>query len=112
MNILLAIVTLIAAVLNTILFFKIWGMCDNVAKLKERFCDKKDNNIPEGLPLPDQIDTSSTLLAGQSVQRLSDGVVMLIDRTDGGNFACVSPNTRVWMGIYSRSQITPCAKEI
>ena len=37
------IVSIIVVILNVILFFKIWGMCDNVKRLTDRFCEGKVN---------------------------------------------------------------------
>jgi hypothetical protein len=43
---LIAIVGVIFGILNLILFFKIWGMCDNVKRMTEHFCGS-DNYYDE-----------------------------------------------------------------
>ena len=42
----IAIVTIAAAVLQIILFFKIWGMTNDVDKLKKKFVDHSHGNDP------------------------------------------------------------------
>lgn len=108
MQLITGLIILAVGILQIILFFKIWGMCNNVAKLTDKFCNNPANGVVnKRIPSPDKVDISSPLSAGQRVQRLSDGMVMIIDRTDGINFACVSTRDRSWLGSYSRSQITP-----
>ena len=39
----ISIITLVAAVLQIILFFKVWGMCNNVKRMTSHFCgEEKD----------------------------------------------------------------------
>ena len=43
MDVLLAIVCIVAGILNLILFFKIWGMTNDVDKMKKRFINKYED---------------------------------------------------------------------
>ena len=43
MDTFLVIVSLIATVLNIILFFKVWGMTDDVKKIRKRFINKSED---------------------------------------------------------------------
>lgn len=43
-TVILAVIFLIFGVLQIILFFKIWGMCDNISKIKENTTVPKVNN--------------------------------------------------------------------
>lgn len=41
--ILIVISVIIGAILNAILFWKIWNMCDNVAKITKKLCENSEN---------------------------------------------------------------------
>ena len=43
MDVLLAIVCIVAGILNLILFFKVWGMTNDVDKMKKRFINKYED---------------------------------------------------------------------
>lgn len=45
MEILTAIVLMVAGVLQIVLFFKIWGMTNDVEKLTERFCTQESSKL-------------------------------------------------------------------
>lgn len=45
MEIFLVVVPIVAAVLQIILFFKIWGMTDNVKTMKEKYCSNEIKEI-------------------------------------------------------------------
>lgn len=45
MEIILVVVPIVAAVLQIILFFKIWGMTDNVKTMKEKYCSNEIKEI-------------------------------------------------------------------
>lgn len=40
---LLWIIAIIAAILNTILFFKLWGACDNIKRIADKYAPEKDD---------------------------------------------------------------------
>lgn len=46
------VIALIAAILNTILFFKLWGACDNIKRIADKYAPEKQDkphrsNTPE-----------------------------------------------------------------
>ena len=45
MEILFSLAIIVVGVLNVILFFKVWGMCNNVARLTEKITPKTDDEI-------------------------------------------------------------------
>ena len=45
MNDFITILCVIWGVLNIVLFFKVWGMCDNVARLTEKIVPNVKENI-------------------------------------------------------------------
>ena len=42
--VLVTIITLVSAVLQIILFFKVWGMCNDVKRMASHFCGEEDPN--------------------------------------------------------------------
>ena len=45
MNDFITIICVIWGVLNIVLFFKVWGMCDNIARLTEKIAPNVKENI-------------------------------------------------------------------
>lgn len=98
----LSIVLIVFGVLQIILFFKMWGMTNDVSKIKNILNSKlsnmqmtkeqciigqKENKTPEtkesiNIGLPNDIH------AGDSVVRLSDGKIMIVDSVDDGEYFC------------------------
>ena len=37
------LIALICGILNAILFWKVWNMCDNVAKITKKLCENSEN---------------------------------------------------------------------
>ena len=37
------LIVIIGAILNAMLFWKIWNMCDNVAKITKKLCENSEN---------------------------------------------------------------------
>lgn len=65
-----AIVLIITGVLQIILFFKIWGMANDVKKLKERFKFSVDDDVRTAY-LNGQIDIAQTVLI-KKLEKLSE----------------------------------------
>ena len=85
----LILIGLVWGILNLILFFKIWVMCDNVRKLTNHICGKESPNesakeikqtyTPANLENRDVKDYDSGLdniKIGDKVRRISDGKVL------------------------------------
>lgn len=43
MGVFYILIVIIGAILNAILFWKIWNMCDNVAKITKKLCENSEN---------------------------------------------------------------------
>ena len=43
MTVFYILIVIIGAILNAILFWKIWNMCDNVAKITKKLCENSEN---------------------------------------------------------------------
>ena len=43
MGVFYILIVIIGAILNIILFWKVWNMCDNVAKITKKLCENSEN---------------------------------------------------------------------
>lgn len=109
----LTIILLVFGVLQIILFFKIWGMTNDVKRLTNKFCNN-DNNLSNTNDLietpcdgiPDNIpDGGVEISVGDKVIRRKDGKEMIVDRIICGKYGCADPNTRIFIAGYTRDEI-------
>lgn len=98
----LSIVLILFGVLQIILFFKLWGMTNDVSKIKHLLESKLSNiQIAKEQPIISQtknkvpmakesknIELSNDINTGDSVIRLSDGKMMIVDSIDDGQYFC------------------------
>lgn len=98
----LSIVLIVFGVLQIILFFKIWGMTNDVAKIKDLLESKLSNiQMAKDQPLIEQKEDKAPVTKetkskqlhndiniGDSVIRLSDGKMMVVDSIDDGQYFC------------------------
>ncbi len=89
MNVIIAIIAIVWGVLNIVLFFKIWGMCNNVNRLANHFCKNSsketvpESQTPTHKPLtPSDYNVErydprlNDVKVGDKVRRLSDGKIL------------------------------------
>lgn len=105
MDILLSIITLIGAILNIILFFKIWGMTNNVSEILDimRTQNFKSAPIPNQ-PQPKQPDLNKESGDKPSVEEVKFNVgdtvsyykkeLKIVADNGDGTYACVTPDGR------------------
>lgn len=109
----LTIVLLIFGVLQIILFFKVWGMTNDVKKLTNKFCNNDDtspcadfpteiskNNAPDNTP-----DGGVEISVGDKVIRRKDGKEMMVDRIVCGKYGCADLKTNTFIAGYNRNEI-------
>ena len=113
----LTIILLIFGVLQIILFFKIWGMTNDVKRLTNKFCNNDVNAekvifntlIEEETlnksTIENLIDKDAEITVGDRVIRSKDGKEMLVDRIVCGKYGCVDPNTNTFIAGYERNEI-------
>ena len=94
MDLIIGILAFVFAILQIILFFKIWGMTNDVSELKNFIINrhtqqKNDENIHES----------------RKVTRLSDGKQLFIKYEMGDTYECFDPNTKKYIGRYMSSEI-------
>ena len=96
-SVFVSIIALIWGILNIILFFKIWGMTDDVRKLTNKFCTTSDNepkvssSITENNQNSEDLDYDRRLdnvKSGAKVIRKSDGKIMEVDSVEEKRIFC------------------------
>ena len=99
--------SLVYAILCIILFFKVWGMCNDVRELKNYFI-KVQGVETIALPANNENTEDGVFEAGQTVIYPPMQRVMIVKEiTDDGLIACVSYNKgkEEFEGKYKPSQI-------
>lgn len=99
---LLSIVLIAFSILQIILFFKLWGMTNNVSRIKDILESKLSNTqiakeqsaicrTENKNPMTEELKNiryPNDINAGDSVIRLSDGKMMVVDSVDDGQYFC------------------------
>lgn len=109
----LTIVLLIFGVLQIILFFKVWGMTNDVKRLANKFCTNDNNlsntndlveipcdSIPDNTP-----DEDVEIYIGDKVIRRKDSKEMVVDRIVFGKYGCADLKTNKFIAGYERNEI-------
>ena len=96
-----SIVVIVFAILQIILFFKVWGMTDDVRKLVNHFCS--ENAVIEHSSYQEQPTTQrdydkhlDNVKKGDFVIRLSDGAKMEVDTVSNDRFFCKANSVEGW----------------
>ena len=98
----LGLVYIVAGILGIILFFKVWGMTNNVARICELLeKEKNGNNVTE--KCVDAI--SSSFKVGDKVVILKSGKVSFVIEVIGDKYKCASNNGTSYDGTYSASEL-------
>ncbi len=88
----------ISGVLNVILFFKIWGMTDNVDAIKtllEDSRERKKNKTKTKFDVGDHV-----------IAKSYNGVLEIIDIYDDGSYNCIDVKTNEIVGAYKENELT------
>lgn len=107
------IVMIAFGILQIILFFKIWGMTNNIKRLTDKFCnDICENEIIDssikssGYSNVDNTpDNNAEISIGDIVIRRKDGREMVVDRIVYGKYGCVDIDNHVFIAGYTRDEI-------
>ena len=103
MELITSIILLVFAVLQIILFFKIWGMTNDVRAIKDSLLTK-ESSIHKTLP-----KNSSLLNIGDLVVS-KEGKQMRIKEIQDGKYACYTNGGMHFEGFYEESDIKLFAK--
>ena len=90
MGIFVSIIIIVFGILQIILFFKLWGMTDDVRKLTKHFCESSKPMIQaEGeTPMKDYDKRLDSVKKGDYVIRIFDGKKMLVSNIVGDKLVC------------------------
>lgn len=124
MEVIITLVAIAVAVLQIILFFKIWVMTNDIREIKIAYLSSVNSNVhadesstqtnqeqtidvapidfndEEAIVKGDKIKTAK---AGSIVRRKSDKTIMKIERDLGNSlFLCVNPETGIAIASYKR----------
>lgn len=109
----LSIVLIVFGVLQIILFFKMWGMTNDVSKIKDllemRITKENAGSINSETDIKPskekvKITLPNDLNIGDDVIRLSDGKNMIVDSIDDGQYFCKGSSTE-GCSYYRREEI-------
>lgn len=115
----LSIIFLIFGILQIILFFKMWGMTNDVRKIKNKFlefenketsepADQFQKAISDWENRKDEITESSTLFQiGELVVEVKTGKQMRVKEIIGEEFSCYTNNGEKFEGNYKADEIKP-----
>ena len=96
-NVLTIIVCIIAG-LNGVLFFKIWGMTENVKEIKNALEDSKEKRKNQ---------KKSKFNVGDHVTVKSyNGVMEILDIYDDGTFNCIDAESNEMVGVFKENELT------
>lgn len=114
MEILLSIVLFIFGILQIILFFKLWGMTDDIRAIKDKYLNPQAQEIPETYVDP---KNESPILDGVSRSGFKNGDLVAL-RTSGKQmrikefnaeknvFECYTQNYSCYEGSFKASELT------
>lgn len=110
-----SIVVIVFGILQIILFFKIWGMTDNVGKIKDMLESRSfnspvaDNEVQANDRVQDdpleEIEIPNDINVGDRITRLSDGKEMIVDSIKDGKYFCKASRLEGYK-YYKREEIS------
>ncbi|MFV0312191.1 MAG: hypothetical protein ACK5KN_11165 [Dysgonomonas sp.] len=102
MEIVLSIIFIIFGILQIILFFKIWGMTNDIRKIKETYL----STINIETSTEDKMNDSSTFRVDALVINIATGKQMRIKEiTETGKYSCYTNGGMNHEGDFSESEI-------
>lgn len=118
-TIVVSFVVIIFGVLQIILFFKLWGMTNDVKEIKNIMkpnsmldLENQDsaNAIKPNIEELYEIDKGE-LNIGDFVVRNSDAKEMIIDRIVYGRYGCIDAKSHIFISGYNREEISKVKKK-
>ncbi len=106
MEILIALISLASSILAIILFFKIWGMCNDVRRIAQAIAPKEEEATGHQSQFVLPEDDGSALTIGDTVYCRQDGKPVRIDRSSADMYYCVDPETGKYKDTYNRMELT------
>lgn len=98
MDIFIALLVVVWAILQIILFFKIWGMTNNVAKILDILKNPKGDVMNE-------VSQGSRLEVGDVVYIIPKNKLSTIISINDGKIECASMNGNFYDGVFSINEL-------
>lgn len=99
-----SIVIIIFGILQIILFFKLWGMTNNIFEIKELIkkygIEEKTNQKPQKSTIKMDIQIEDLVVELKSKRQLK-----VVDITEDGRFQCKTPGGIAPIGFFERHEI-------
>lgn len=103
-----SIVIIIFGILQIILFFKLWGMTNNISEIKEilksHAAKEKQNQTPSQANAKSNADRDIEI-EDLVVELKSERQLTVVDITEDGRYQCKSPGGISPVGFFERSEI-------
>ena len=110
MDVLVSIIIVVFGIIQIVLFFKIWGMTNNIFEIKELI---KKYSIEEKVNPKQQKPTTKTDIQIEDlvIELKSKRQLKVVDITEDGRFQCKTPGGIAPIGFFERDEIELVRKE-
>ena len=102
MEMFFVLIYFVFGILSLILFFKVWGMCNNVARIRELM---EMRNSIDSNPTSETENVSKTFAVGDKVVILKTGKVTTVTEVKDGKYECASNNGKSYDGVFSQCEL-------
>ena len=99
----LFLVVLVFGVLQIILFFKIWGMTNNVAAIRRQLERKAEDSDSRNIPTPGNMEVGATVVCIDTEDQHK-----ITSISEDGKFVCAKAGIEI--GSFSRDQLMSWAE--
>lgn len=89
------LIGIICGILNAILFWKVWNMCDNVAKITKKLCENSENTNIAKTICESNTATETTEQTSEQTSDADETVAIIV----GIIFACILASFFILMAI-------------
>lgn len=104
MEMIFSLLYIVFGILSLILFFKVWGMCNNVKHLTEYLISHIESTKKEQGTNKDNLENKS-LKVGDKVVILKTGKITQIIDIKDGQIECASNNGNYYDGIFKAEDL-------
>ncbi len=94
----IAIIFLVFGILQIILFFKLWGMTNDIKAIKEKYLTANPNSYI--------LKQRGEFCNGEIVKEIKTGRSMLIKEVKNGKYVCFTTNGTTCIGHFDASELS------
>lgn len=93
MEVFVSLIIIVFGILQIVLFFKFWGMTNDIRKLTEHFCDtsqeqRLEDKKQEKEEVKEYDPRLDTIKPGDKVESIFDGKELIVDSIKNGKLFC------------------------